>query len=102
SWPPRSPVVFIEGTKKRIVGDHVDIDAWAAVVPILVLKRRLSGALAGHAILLILQTRMQKGFARHRFEIVVITALLFFRQDAAVMQKSGHHCDGCDQSEPQS
>src|SRR5437899_12891251 len=84
-----SAIEFVERAEERVVGDNVDIDAGAIVVPIFVSERGLGAALARKRIVEVGQFRFQNGLTRNGLEIIVITALLFLRLGVAVMTNSG-------------
>src|SRR5207237_8419467 len=82
-----SAIEFVERAEERVVGDNVDVDAGAIVVPIFVSERGLGAVLAGDAILVLGQFRFQNGLTRNGLEIVIIACLLFLRLNAAVVKK---------------
>src|SRR6266478_7594116 len=86
-------IEFVERAEERVVGDNVAVDAGAIVVPIFVSERCLGAVLAGDTILVLGQFRFQNGLTRNGLEIIIIAGLLLLRLNAAVVKKSGHHCD---------
>src|SRR5438445_11636482 len=82
-----SAIEFVERAEERVVGDNVDIDAGAIVVPIFVSERGFGAVLDRKAVLVRGQFRFQIGVTGQEVWMIVITDITFVRLVACVVYK---------------
>src|ERR1700730_16325487 len=66
----RAGVDFVGGTKERVAGDDIDVNARPLIVPILIAKGSLGAVLAHDVVLVLLEGRAQHGVARNRLQVI--------------------------------
>src|SRR4030095_4204033 len=86
-------VEFVDRSKQRFAGNHIDVNAGLLVIPELILERPLGATLAHHGIFLSLQPLFQDGVAGNRTVRIESCGLpfLFLREKEEVEPTCDEH-----------
>ncbi len=97
----RAGVKFVGGTKKRIAGNDIDVNAGPLIVPILIAKGSLGSIFTRDMILVWFERRAQNGVARNRFQVIEGAGFLLLGLLVAVEKNCGDYRSRGKQPKPQ-